>query len=103
MAGTRKMVKRSTAAGRMTPPLKMHGGKHYLANWIVGLMPEHHKYVELFAGGLAVLWAKNPNGVSEVVNDIHHELMNFYSVIRDEELFGKFMRHVTATPFGRPV
>jgi DNA adenine methylase len=87
----------------MTPPLKMHGGKHYLADWIVDLMPKHHKYVELFAGGLAVLWAKNPEGVSEVVNDISQELMNFYAVIRDEELFEQFMRRTTATPFGRPV
>jgi DNA adenine methylase len=32
-------------------PLKTHGGKHYLARKIVGLMPRHLHYVEPFAGG----------------------------------------------------
>jgi DNA adenine methylase len=32
----------------LTPPLKWHGGKHYLARRIVALMPSHLHYVEPF-------------------------------------------------------
>ena len=70
-----------------TPPLKWHGGKHYLASRFVGLMPPHLHYVEPFLGGGAVLLARDPNdpslwlsphkGVSEVVNDINGRLVNF--------------------------
>jgi hypothetical protein len=35
----------------LTPPLKWHGGKHYLARQVVALMPSHLHYVEPFAGG----------------------------------------------------
>lgn len=80
-------------------PLKWHGGKHYLAPKIVALMPPHTHYVEAFAGGLAVLLAKNPEGVSEVVNDLDGDLTNFWRVIADETTFNQFQRHVHAVPF----
>ena len=67
----------------LTPPLKYHGGKHYLPDWIIDHMPRHLHYVEPYAGGLAVLLAKDPfderhqwgeksheRGISEVVNDL---------------------------------
>jgi site-specific DNA-adenine methylase len=69
-------------------PLKWHGGKHYLAGRIVSLMPRHLHYVEPFAGGLAVLLARDPadpslwlpphKGVSEVANDLDGRLVNFW-------------------------
>jgi DNA adenine methylase len=80
-------------------PLKWHGGKHYLAKRIVALMPPHIHYVEPYAGGLAVLLAKDPEGISEVVNDVDHELMNFWYVLKNEELFPEFVRVCRATPF----
>jgi DNA adenine methylase len=84
---------------RITPPLKWHGGKHYLAPKIVALMPRHTHYVEPFAGGLSVLLAKDPEGVSEVVNDIHKQLMNFWSVLAHEPSFNVFQRKMQAIPF----
>lgn len=83
----------------MTPPLKWHGGKHYLASKIVALMPTHTHYVEAYAGGLAVLLAKSPVGVSEVANDINHRLTNFWSTLQDPDLFQRFRRFVEAVPF----
>jgi DNA adenine methylase len=80
-------------------PLKWHGGKHYLANQIVALMPPHTHYVETYAGGLAVLLAKSCEGISEVVNDLNSDLTNFWRVLQDETLFRKFKRRIQAVPF----
>jgi DNA adenine methylase len=85
----------------LTPPLKWHGGKHYLAGQIVALMPPHTHYVEPFAGGLAVLLAKRPDWVSEVVNDLHGDLTNFWRVLQDEVKFTAFRRAVEAVPFSQ--
>jgi len=63
--------------GKLTQPLKWHGGKHYLAKAIIELMPPHVHYVEPYFGGGSVLLEKDPVGVSEVVNDRNRELMNF--------------------------
>src|SRR5436309_15774391 len=76
----------------LVPPLKWHGGKHYLAGRIEALMPPHTHYVEPYAGGLAVLIAKDPDGVSEVVNDLDGRLTNFWKVLQDEAMFAEFHR-----------
>ncbi|WP_237607257.1 DNA adenine methylase [Roseimaritima sediminicola] len=83
----------------LTQPLKWHGGKHYLAKRIIDLMPEHLHYVEPFFGGGSVLLNKDPHGVSEVINDVHRELTNFWRTLQDEERFARFMRVVEAVPF----
>ncbi len=80
-------------------PLKWHGGKTYLASRIVAMMPPHVHYVEPYFGGGAVLLAKNPEGVSEVVNDIDQSLTNFWRVLQGEYTFPEFVRQVQAVPF----
>jgi DNA adenine methylase len=100
--------------GGLTPPLKWWGGKHYLAKKIIALMPKHLHYVEPYFGGGAVLLERDPldpskywselsweKGVSEVVNDINGELMNFWRVLQDEASFASFRRIVGATPFSQ--
>jgi DNA adenine methylase len=84
---------------RPKPPLKYHGGKHYLADRIVRLMPPHLVYCEPYAGGLSVLLAKNPEGVSEVVSDLNGELSNFWLCLQDSIAFGIMRRQLEATPF----
>lgn len=69
----------------MNGPLKCHGGKHYLAGQIVGLMPPHLHYVEPYFGGGAVLFAKTSEGTSEVANDLNGNLMNFWRVLQDKK------------------
>ena len=81
------------------PPLKYHGGKHYLAPKIVALMPPHIHYVEPFAGGLAVLLAKDPKGISEVANDLNGDLTNFWTVLRNPDFFPRLQRACEAAPF----
>lgn len=83
----------------LSSPLKWHGGKAYLASRIIELMPPHIHYVEPYAGSLAVLLAKEPEGVSEVVNDLNESLMLFWRVLGDETLFKEFERRAQATPF----
>lgn len=85
----------------LTPPLKWHGGKQYLASRIVALMPPHLHYVEPFAGGLAVLLAKNPQGVSEVANDLNGWVSNFWNVLRDPDLGAKLIIWLESTPFSQ--
>ncbi len=85
----------------MNQPLKWHGGKHYLAKWIIEQMPPHTHYVEPFFGGGSVLLSKDPEGVSEVANDRNCELINFWRVLRSEIEFEKFCRAVQATPFSK--
>lgn len=87
----------------MTFPLKWTGGKGPIADWIVSQLPPHSNYCEPFAGGLAVLLAKEPEGVSEVVNDLNKNLSLFWRVLRDPDLFRRFMRIVEATPFSESV
>lgn len=87
--------------GKLTQPLKWHGGKHYLAKTIIKLMPPHVHYVEPFFGGGSVLLEKDPVGVSEVINDRNRELMNFWKVLQSPDLFSQFIRVIEATPFSQ--
>lgn len=83
----------------LTQPLKYHGGKHYLAQRIIALFPPHVHYVEPFFGGGSVLLQKNPEGVSEVVNDLNWKLTNFWNVLRRPDMFDQLTRLLEATPF----
>lgn len=97
----------------LTQPIKWHGGKHYLAKRIVGLMPPRAKnpnapaaddpgwlhYVEPYFGGGSVLLANDPEGISEVANDINAQLIQFWSVLSSPDLFQQFIRLCEATPF----
>lgn len=96
-------------ATALNQPLKIHGGKNYLAKKIVALMPRHLNYVEPYAGGLAVLLARDTDdeslwlpphkGVSEVVNDINSNLTNFWQVLKHWTTFEAFYRIMEVTPF----
>ena len=59
-----------------------YGGKRLLAHKIASLIPYHKTYVEPFAGGAAVLFAKNPSP-QEVLNDRDNEIAFMYRFIRD--------------------
>ncbi|MDR0374617.1 MAG: DNA adenine methylase [Treponema sp.] len=65
----------------MKTPLTYYGGKQQLSATILALIPEHKAYVEPFAGGAAIYFAKEP-AVCEVINDTNGELVNFYEVMK---------------------
>jgi DNA adenine methylase len=102
----RKIMVQNVDKSKSSPPIKWHGGKHYLASHIIEAMPEHVHYIEPFFGGGAVLFQKPSElieGHSEVVNDVYGELVNFWQVLQSKSMFGEFQRLVTLTPFAKPI
>jgi DNA adenine methylase len=110
----RLVERRKEQKNMSNQPLKWWGGKHYIAPKIIAMMPRHLHYVEPYAGGLAVLLEKDPfdaskywgekgyeQGVSEVANDIHGGLTNFWRVLQHEDSFAAFRRRVEAVPFSQ--
>jgi DNA adenine methylase len=97
---------------KLMSPCKRHGGKSYLAPKIIELMPPRVTnsnkpapsdsgwlhYVEPFFGGGAVLFAQDPVGISEVVNDIDRELTTFWDVLKSPDEFEELRRLLSVTP-----
>lgn len=71
------------ALKKLRGPYKWHGGKAYLARRIIGRFPEHRVYCEPYFGGGSVLLNKPPAEV-EVAGDLNGELVNAWTVIRDD-------------------
>ncbi|MDR3162864.1 MAG: DNA adenine methylase [Helicobacteraceae bacterium] len=57
------------------------GGKSKFAAQIIERIPPHTLYCEVFAGGLSVLYAKEPSKI-EVINDLNGELINLHLQIK---------------------
>lgn len=66
----------------MRPPVKYYGGKQRMMKHILPLIPEHRIYVESFAGGAALFWAKKPSLI-EVLSDTNGNVANFYKVMKN--------------------
>lgn len=66
----------------MKTPITYYGGKQRLADRIVSMIPEHRIYCEPFFGGGAVFFAK-PKSYLEAINDTNDNLINFWTVCRD--------------------
>jgi DNA adenine methylase len=62
-------------------PFAWPGGKRALKKTLLGLMPEHRIYVEVFAGSAKLLFAKPPSE-REVMNDLNGEVTNFFRVAK---------------------
>lgn len=82
----------------MKPPFPYYGSKGRLASRIADLMPRHRVYVEPFAGSAAVLCAKAPAPV-EVINDLDHNVITFFRVLRTCE--ADLVRALRLTPYSR--
>jgi DNA adenine methylase len=73
------------------------GGKRRLAKHLLPRFPEHSCYVEVFAGGAALFFMREPSKV-EVINDINGELVNLYRVVQHhlEEFIRQFKWSLTS-------
>ncbi|HWE01133.1 MAG TPA: DNA adenine methylase [Tepidisphaeraceae bacterium] len=78
------------------PPVKWHGGKFYLCEWIITHFPAHTTYVEPFGGAASVLLNKEPAPV-EVYNDLDGRITRLFRVIRNHG--EEFHRRLTLTPY----
>jgi len=85
---------------RLRAPFPWYGGKHFMVNKLLPLIPKHHTYVEVFGGAANLLLAKEPSPV-EVYNDIDSGLVNFFRVIRDKDKFKRFYEQVMLIPYSR--
>jgi len=67
---------------------------------LLELLPPHTRYVEPFGGGASILLAKAPCEV-EVYNDVNRGVVNFFRVVADADLFGRFVARVAMLPTSR--
>lgn len=65
----------------MNSPFPWPGGKRALQKTLLGLIPEHKIYAEVFAGSAKLLFAKSPAGL-EIMNDLNGDLINFFRVAK---------------------
>lgn len=75
-------ARNNLAKVRVRGPIKMMGGKTRLVRKLIGLIPEHRVYVEPYAGGARLFWAKKP-AEQEVLNDLDPDIVAVYQFLRD--------------------
>ncbi len=63
-------------------PFRYPGGKFYARKLILEHIPPHNCYVEPFAGGASIFFAKK-KVARNILNDVDPELVNCYLTIRD--------------------
>jgi DNA adenine methylase len=71
---------------KLRPPFKCHGGKYYLAKWIINHFPRDYSrftYVEPFAGGANVLLQKR-RSPQEVLSDLDAGAVSILTALRDQ-------------------
>jgi len=73
---------------KLRPVVKIHGGKYYLASWIIENFPAEYQkydYLEPFCGAASVLLNKDkPTSGIEVINDTNVGLIQIFRALRDE-------------------
>lgn len=78
------------------PPVRYVGGKWRIANWLMDYFPEHQSYIEPFGGGAAVLLQKPPSQL-EVLNDLNHDVVNFFHLLAVQP--AQLIRAIQLTPY----
>ncbi len=71
---------------KIRPVVKIHGGKSYLAKWLISLFPEGYEqmtYCEPFCGGASVFLNKR-RSMGEVISDINQDIIHIFKALRDE-------------------
>ena len=84
----------------MKQVLKYPGSKWNIARQLVEMIPQHHSYVEPFAGSLALLFNKPPSDI-ETVNDLDSDVINLFRCIQKDA--DRLARVIAVTPFSREV
>jgi DNA adenine methylase len=82
------------------PALRYHGGKWRLAPHIIQRFPSHRNYIEPYAGAASVLLRK-PRSYFELYNDLDGEIVNLFSVLRDQSDAARLRSLLELTPYAR--
>ena len=80
-------------------PITYYGGKQNIAKWVISHFPPHDCYVEGFAGGLAVFFARIRRVKTQVINDTNPFVTNFWQQYRDNAQ--ELIRVLESTPYSR--
>lgn len=83
-------------------PISYYGGKQQLAKKILEMTPPHFTYCEAFAGGLAILWAKEKS-VQEAINDTNKEVVNFWQVCQNKKEYELLKEKIKTTLNSRDI
>lgn len=83
---------------KLRAPFRYWGAKVRMAPWIIERLPEHDHFIEACAGSAAVMAVKPPVD-AETLNDIYHEVTNFFRVIQDPVLLADLCDLVASTPY----
>lgn len=87
---------------KLRAPFRYWGAKVRMAPWIVERLPEHDHFVEGCAGSGAVMAVKPPVD-AETLNDVYHEVVNFWKVAADPALNARLVDLVSFTPYAHSV
>lgn len=71
---------------KLRPLFKCHGGKYYLAQWILNYFPANYedlKYVETSGGAASVLLNKKPSSKGEIYNDLNSRVANIFHCLKE--------------------
>ena len=79
-------------------PISYYGGQQNILKDILPLIPSHNLYNEPFAGGAALLFAKEPTEIN-VINDLNGEIVNFYRTLISD--FRSLKREIETTLHSR--
>jgi DNA adenine methylase len=90
--------RRAIGKGKLRPPVKWHGGKHYLTEWIVSHFPPHRIYLEPFGGAASVLLNKPPVEV-EAYNDLDLRVSRLFRVLQSQGR--EFVSRVELIPYSQ--
>ena len=82
------------------PVLRYHGGKWRIAPWIISNFPAHSFYCEPFCGASSVFLQKSQKRI-EVLNDLDHQIVSLFTILRDPRKSSQLRRAIELTPFSR--
>jgi DNA adenine methylase len=71
---------------KLRPVVKTHGGKHYLASWLIKYFPKNYAelaYCEPFCAGASVFLNKEPSP-EEMLSDTDCGVVHIFKALRDE-------------------
>lgn len=81
-------------------PITYFGGKGLIKKRLLPLIPQTQLYAELFGGGGAILFAKDPAPV-EIYNDLDSDLVSLFRTLQSPKHFRDFLHKMQYTLYSR--